>query len=183
MSTPKRLYYWVLKLEISDGLAVIDLGGTLYYASLEKWNTLVDHAKKDFRKAKVRVVLLPGAPKVCTPAISHTKSLLEQMLANPHQIDSLRSSIQWEYIFGTEQQRQVWDFLVDKIPVGTTSSYLQIADALGVKSARVVGNACGANRIPLLVPCHRVLRANGANTGYRWGTTLKDTLIELEKAG
>ena len=60
---------------------------------------------------------------------------------------------------GTEFQRRVWQALLD-IPVGQVRSYGDIADQLG-SSPRAVGNACRANPIPLIIPCHRVVAANG----------------------
>ncbi|SGZ56202.1 CIC11C00000000259 [Sungouiella intermedia] len=176
----KRLYYWVLHLKAQDGLAVIDLKGVVSYLSIGRWNTLVDLVKRDFRTAKMENYLLPGNEKVTNDSIESTKRVLEQMLDNPSEIDSLRRTINYEVIFGTELQRKVWTYLVDHIPVGTTSSYSEVAKALGVKSARVVGNACGANRIALIIPCHRVLTAQGTINGYRYGKDEKERLLQLE---
>ena len=60
---------------------------------------------------------------------------------------------------GTEYQQKVWD-AVRRIPRGTTMSYLEVAVAIG-SAPRPVGTACGANRIPLLIPCHRVVGSDG----------------------
>lgn len=181
MIVSRKLYYWVLHLKAIDGMAVIDHQGKVYYLSIGKWNTLVDLVKKDFKHAKERVQLLPGTSMNLSKAVFNTKLVLEQMLEQPQEIDKLRSTIRYEIIFGTSLQRKVWKYLIEKVPVLKTISYSMIAAALDIKSARVVGNACGANRIALLIPCHRVLTAQGKINGYRWGTDVKERLLQLER--
>ena len=67
------------------------------------------------------------------------------------------------------------------IPYGETRSYAQVAEAIGSPSAvRAVGAANGANPIPIVVPCHRVIGASGKLTGYGGGLPLKQRLLELE---
>lgn len=83
---------------------------------------------------------------------------------------------------GTALQQQVWQE-IQKIPRGETRSYTELAVALGrPKAVRAVAAACGANRVALLVPCHRVIGATGALTGYRWGIERKRQLLEAEGA-
>ncbi len=83
---------------------------------------------------------------------------------------------------GTEFQRQVWDALRE-IPPGTTISYTELARRVGSPRAfRAVAHACGANPIAVLVPCHRVVRSDGALAGYRWGLDRKRRLLSLEQA-
>jgi AraC family transcriptional regulator of adaptative response/methylated-DNA-[protein]-cysteine methyltransferase len=85
-------------------------------------------------------------------------------------------------ISGTAFQLKVWDAL-RQIPAGTTRSYSQVASELGLKGAsRAVGSACGKNPVALVIPCHRVLRGDGALGGYRWGTERKERLLAAEKA-
>jgi AraC family transcriptional regulator of adaptative response/methylated-DNA-[protein]-cysteine methyltransferase len=85
-------------------------------------------------------------------------------------------------IQGTAFQRRVWDAL-RAIPPGTTQSYTQIAAAIGAPgSVRAVAGACAANPIAILVPCHRVVRSDGALSGYRWGIERKRALLEREHA-
>ncbi|MFL6061604.1 MAG: methylated-DNA--[protein]-cysteine S-methyltransferase [Marmoricola sp.] len=85
---------------------------------------------------------------------------------------------------GTTFQRQVWDQLV-AIPWGQTASYGEIALRLGHTNAasRAVGLANGRNPIPIVVPCHRVIGANGSLTGYAGGLERKQTLLDLELDG
>ncbi len=82
---------------------------------------------------------------------------------------------------GTSFQRSVWNELL-KIPYGETRSYLQIAGALGDPAAtRAVGAANGANPIAIVIPCHRVIGANGKLTGYGGGLPIKSQLLEFEQ--
>ncbi len=85
-------------------------------------------------------------------------------------------------IQGTAFQAQVWRAL-QKIPLGKTASYTEIAAALGQpKAVRAVAQACAANKIALLVPCHRVIRSDGDLGGYRWGLERKRALLARERA-
>jgi len=81
---------------------------------------------------------------------------------------------------GTAFQMRVWEFLRG-IPKGQTRSYAEVATGIGRASAvRAVASACAANRVALLVPCHRVIRGNGGMGGYRWGVERKRELLERE---
>jgi len=81
---------------------------------------------------------------------------------------------------GGEFERRVWDELLN-IPYGTTDSYGALARRLGAPgSARAVGAANGRNPIAIVVPCHRVIGANGTLTGYGGGLECKRTLLDLE---
>ncbi|HGK4673592.1 TPA: bifunctional DNA-binding transcriptional regulator/O6-methylguanine-DNA methyltransferase Ada [Kluyvera georgiana] len=85
-------------------------------------------------------------------------------------------------IRGTAFQQQVWQAL-RAIPAGETRSYQQVAAAIGrPKAVRAVASACAANRLAILVPCHRVVRGDGSLSGYRWGATRKARLLQREKA-
>ncbi|MBS7697676.1 MULTISPECIES: bifunctional DNA-binding transcriptional regulator/O6-methylguanine-DNA methyltransferase Ada [unclassified Chelatococcus] len=81
---------------------------------------------------------------------------------------------------GTAFQQRVWDVL-RTIPVGQTASYAEIAERIGApKAVRAVAQACGANRIAVAIPCHRVVRNDGALSGYRWGVARKRALLQKE---
>jgi AraC family transcriptional regulator, regulatory protein of adaptative response / methylated-DNA-[protein]-cysteine methyltransferase len=85
-------------------------------------------------------------------------------------------------IQGTAFQARVWRAL-QKIPLGKTASYTEIAAALGQpKSVRAVAQACSANKLALIVPCHRVIRSDGDLGGYRWGVERKRALLARERA-
>lgn len=81
---------------------------------------------------------------------------------------------------GSVFQRRVWKML-QQIPAGETASYRDIAQRLGQPGAfRAVANACGANPVAVIVPCHRVLRQDGSLGGYRWGVERKRQLLDRE---
>lgn len=81
---------------------------------------------------------------------------------------------------GTEFQRSVWQGLRE-IPYGQTSNYGELAEAVGrPNAARAVGAANGKNPISIIVPCHRVIGADGSLTGYAWGEEKKRRLLALE---
>lgn len=83
-------------------------------------------------------------------------------------------------IRGTAFQQRVWQALTE-IPVGTKISYAELAERIGSpKSVRGVARACASNIIALAIPCHRVVRSDGALSGYRWGVERKRALLERE---
>jgi AraC family transcriptional regulator, regulatory protein of adaptative response / methylated-DNA-[protein]-cysteine methyltransferase len=84
---------------------------------------------------------------------------------------------------GTAFQIRVWRFLL-QVPEGDLISYGELAADIGApKAVRAAASACAANRIAILVPCHRVLRGDGGLGGYRWGLERKRVLIDRERAG
>ena len=85
-------------------------------------------------------------------------------------------------IRGTAFQARVWRAL-QKVPPGKTATYSEIAQALGQpKAVRAVAAACAANKLALLVPCHRIVRRDGDLAGYRWGVERKERLLAAEHA-
>lgn len=86
-------------------------------------------------------------------------------------LDVAASAFQW----------RVWEALT-RIPSGETRSYADIARAIGEPgAARAVGRACGSNKLALIVPCHRVVRADGTPGGWRWGVARKENLLARER--
>ncbi len=84
-------------------------------------------------------------------------------------------------IEGTEFQKKVWSELL-KIPYGSVISYKILAEKIGnPKAFRAVGNANSKNKIPLIIPCHRVISADGSLGGFAWGLNEKSHLLNLEK--
>ena len=83
---------------------------------------------------------------------------------------------------GTEFQCRVWAAL-RSVAAGNTASYTEIAHRIGKPTAmRAVAGACAANPLAVIVPCHRILRADGGISGYRWGVEHKRTLLAREAA-
>ena len=84
-------------------------------------------------------------------------------------------------VAGTPFQQECWDAL-RRIPAGETRSYAELAAAIGKpKAARAVGLANGANGVAVLIPCHRVIRADGSLGGYAYGDAIKRELLERER--
>jgi AraC family transcriptional regulator of adaptative response/methylated-DNA-[protein]-cysteine methyltransferase len=83
---------------------------------------------------------------------------------------------------GTAFQQRVWEALC-AIPAGATATYTEIARRIGEpKAVRAVARACASNAIAVAIPCHRVVRQDGALSGYRWGVKRKRALLERERA-
>lgn len=83
-------------------------------------------------------------------------------------------------VTGTAFQARVWAALRE-IPYGQTRTYADIAEEIGEPAAiRAVGSACGANRVPLTIPCHRVIRTDGTLGGFGWGLEVKEELLSRE---
>ena len=84
-------------------------------------------------------------------------------------------------IIGTAFQKRVWKALME-VPPGETAGYGDIAERIGrPKAVRAVASACGANRIALFIPCHRIIRRDGGLGGYRWGLERKRIILERER--
>ncbi|MGH9606034.1 MAG: bifunctional transcriptional activator/DNA repair enzyme AdaA [Terracidiphilus sp.] len=112
-------------------------------------------------------------------------SLVDEALASVREGSDLTHSharIDAFDLRGTVFQLRVWQAL-RQIPRGQTRTYSQLAREMGIpKSTRAVARACAVNRVAVLVPCHRVIGANGGLTGYRWGEDRKRQLLEAERA-
>jgi AraC family transcriptional regulator, regulatory protein of adaptative response / methylated-DNA-[protein]-cysteine methyltransferase len=81
---------------------------------------------------------------------------------------------------GTTFQQRVWQALRE-IPAGTTATYTEVASRIGApRAVRAVAHACAVNALAVAVPCHRVVRSDGALSGYRWGVERKRRLLESE---
>ena len=85
-------------------------------------------------------------------------------------------------LHGTAFQYRVWEALAS-IPAGETRTYTEVARQLGKpRAVRAVASACAANRVAVVVPCHRVVRSDGSLGGYRWGLPRKAALLAEERA-
>jgi len=84
-------------------------------------------------------------------------------------------------VHATAFQMKVWEYL-QRIPYGSVESYSAVASGMGQpKATRAVAGACAANRVALVIPCHRVIRANGDLGGYRWGVKRKAAFLKEER--
>lgn len=142
-----------------------------------------------------------GLVKVSFPTVYDTEETLEELAARisprvleaPAELDDVRRQLElyfagklhefdlpldWRLTDGFRKRAQQ---AIARIPYGRTRSYTEIARSAGNERAvRAAGTACGANPIPIVVPCHRVLRSGGALGGYGGGLPMKEALLELE---
>jgi methylated-DNA-[protein]-cysteine S-methyltransferase len=81
--------------------------------------------------------------------------------------------------WATDFEREVWR-ITQTIPYGETRSYGWIAEKMGKRGARAVGQALARNRLPVIIPCHRVLASDGNLGGYSGGVGIKESLLRLE---
>lgn len=108
-------------------------------------------------------------------ALDETIGKLAAMIDHPESDADLALDLQ-----GSDFECRVWNALRE-IPVGTTTTYGEIAARLDMpRQAREVGEACAANRLAVIVPCHRVVKKDGSISGYRWGVRRKRKLLERE---
>ncbi len=126
--------------------------------------------EKDLRRRFRRAQLASVDPK--------NEQLVEAALT---QIDAPGSPIDFPLdLRGSPFQKRVWAAL-RQIPRGETASYAEIARVIGAPAAmRAVAGACAANPVAIVIPCHRVLRSDGALSGYRWGVERKRELLARE---
>jgi AraC family transcriptional regulator of adaptative response/methylated-DNA-[protein]-cysteine methyltransferase len=131
-----------------------------------------DALVRDLQDRFPRATLI-GADAALEATIARLIGLVEQ--------PSLRLDLPLD-VRGTAFQQRVWQALRE-IPAGSTATYTDIAERLGARrAARAVAHACAANPLAVAIPCHRVVRTDGALSGYRWGVERKRTLLAREDA-
>jgi len=117
----------------------------------------------------------PEPPREDAEALATALTQLREYFSRTHREFDLPLDVR-----GTDFQRAVWNE-VAAIPYGTTMTYGEVATRIGrPQAARAVGAANGANPLPILIPCHRVIGAGGALTGYGGGLEMKAKLLRLE---
>jgi AraC family transcriptional regulator of adaptative response/methylated-DNA-[protein]-cysteine methyltransferase len=143
----------------AKGICAIFIGGSR--------DRLIDDLKRAFLKARIST-----GSKQLNKSIANVVKLVDDPCANVALPLDIR---------GTAFQQRVWQAL-QKIPIGSTKTYTQIANELGnKKSIRAVARACATNTIAIAIPCHRVIRSDGTLAGYRWGLDRKQKLLDREK--
>jgi len=124
--------------------------------------------KIDFLKDEVTEVIQTDAAEIVSQLKKYFKGELSEF-----SIDL--------FLDGTDFQKQVWVKLME-VPYGETVSYGELADMIdNPKAVRAVGGANNKNKIPIVIPCHRVIGSDGSLTGYAGGLEFKKALLELEK--
>lgn len=166
---PERLFLDRLPTPIGEALLITDADGVLRAFD---WS---DHEDRLRRLMRRQYGAIPVEAGLAPPA---TRRALEAYFAG--QIDAL-AGVAWRSA-GTPFQQSVWRALAE-IPVGETVSYGELARRIAKPSAvRAVGLANGANPVGVVVPCHRVIGADGSLTGYGGGLERKRWLLEHEGA-
>ena len=129
----------------------------------------------EMNEADLRL-LFPGADLVEDPAaLQTTLGRLGELIDHPESDDNFALDLR-----GSGFELKVWNALRE-IPAGTTATYGAIAARVGSpREAREVGEACAANRLAVVVPCHRIVKKDGSISGYRWGVRRKRVLLERE---
>lgn len=118
---------------------------------------------------------LPARPDNETPAIAEAAKQIDEFMTGKRKNFDIPC-----VLAGTEFQEDVWRG-ISNIPYGETLSYQALAEKIGhPKAYRAVGTACGANPIPLIIPCHRVVGSNGGLGGFLGGLAMKKKLMEIE---
>ena len=160
-TTAQTAFGWLVVGATNRGLCWLALGGT----SAEAEASL---------RAEFPLATLRRDPSLAGLVESAVGQVVQ---ANPGSGEDLALDLR-----GTAFQLRVWQAL-RAIPRGETRSYSELARELGdPKATRAVARACATNRVALVVPCHRVVGASGALTGYRWGVERKRQLLEAERA-
>ena len=143
--------------------------GLCFLAIDEEDDFLIDCLKKEFPKAKS----FAADQELLGTALSEVVEYLEGDAPHP----DLPLDVQ-----ATAFQRRVWLELL-AIPPGQTRSYAEMAERLDLPAGqRAVARACASNKVALVIPCHRVIRSDGAYGGYRWGLGRKKVLLDWEKS-
>ena len=154
---------------IGHMLIVTDAGDRLHAAG---WVDHEDRMQRWLRQEYAGTAIQPGDARRDSTAKRALEAYFEGDLKAISDVPTVAN--------GTEFQREVWAAL-RLIPVGFTTSYSALAAKLGRPAAvRAVGLANGANPIAIVVPCHRVIGANGSLTGYADGLSTKESLLVLE---
>jgi len=146
--------------------------GVCYIAFGDDEDELLDKLVAEFPQASI----IPSSA-YDSPALDNWIESLNQHIGNNAPKPDLPLDIR-----GTAFQIKVWRHLIT-LPTGTRISYSELATQIGnPKAFRAAASACGANRIGVLIPCHRVLRGDGSLGGFRWGLERKQALLDAEKA-
>ncbi len=151
----------------SLGLVIIGLSekGICFLTFGDSEEELVEELENTFKKAKI----------VRIDKKDNTINRIIKYIENP----VIQENFKLE-IHGTDFQKRVWNELI-KIPPGSTISYKELANRVGKPFAvRAVANACGANKIAVIIPCHRVIRSDGFLGGYSSGLWRKKLLLQRE---
>jgi len=165
---PLKIYHSKLKTPI----------GTLYLGKTEKGLKLIALDKEEWQRQLLRL------SRKHTLQFEHNQSKFSQLKQQFGSYFSGRKpltefKVDWDG--ASSFQKKVWQAM-KKIPYGQTRSYKWIAQKINVRGCRAVGQACGSNPLPILIPCHRVIASDGGLGGFGGGLKTKIKLLRLERA-
>lgn len=164
----ERLAYALTPTDLGLALVAVSDAGVRLVTLGDDAATLTEDLRRRFPKARL-------APDEA--GLAETLAEVRRLVANPARTAALALDAQ-----GTGLQLAVWRVLRD-IPAGRTASHAEVARAVGRPHAvRAVAQACAANPLAVVTPCHRVVRADGGLSGYRWGRERKAALLAREAA-
>ena len=162
----KKIYYTAMDTELGKiYLAGSDKGLKKLALHSREWHKFVEKVGKENR---AKLVLEEGQLK-------NILKKLKNYLAGEKV--EFKEKLDWEGF--TPFQKKVWAQML-KIPYEQTRSYKWLAEKIKIKSPRAVGQACGSNPLPIVVPCHRVIASDGSLGGFGGGLGLKAKLLNLE---
>jgi AraC family transcriptional regulator, regulatory protein of adaptative response / methylated-DNA-[protein]-cysteine methyltransferase len=163
-----KLEYTIARSAVGNVLvAATERGVSAVYLG-EAQNKLIGELRREYPQAEIC--------EASGTAQRWVREIVQRIEGRPAQED-LPLDLQ-----ATAFQRRVWQEL-QKIPLGTTRTYAQVARAMGApKAVRAVARACATNPVSVVVPCHRVVRADGKLSGYRWGLQRKEQLLASERS-
>jgi AraC family transcriptional regulator of adaptative response/methylated-DNA-[protein]-cysteine methyltransferase len=142
---------WLLMAATDRGLCFVQFGDSA--------DALIEQLQAEYPKADISAMSDQARPQFEAWMAALAEQLRGAKVAAGLPLD----------LRGTAFQMKVWDYLM-RIPSGEVRSYSEVAEAIGhPKAVRAVASACAANRVGVLVPCHRVIRGDGGMGGYRWG--------------
>jgi methylated-DNA-[protein]-cysteine S-methyltransferase len=164
----------VYKLDRYYGTIESELG-TIYVVTQNQQVSAVHIGAEDFEKHEQQKALVSPENALVKEAVQQ----MEDYLSGRRKDFDLPLQIE-----GTEFQKSVWKVL-NSIPFGSTYSYQEVADRIGNRKAvRAIGQANKANRLPIIIPCHRVIGKDKKLTGYAGTRTdIKEKLLTIEGAG
>ena len=167
MESTQTIHYTIVKSDLGWLLVASTEHGVCNVALGDNRKTLLETLKKRFPAARINQD---------DESLRDWASEIIAFVRNPKDGFNLPLDVR-----GTPFQQRVWKALRE-IPPGKKTTYQKIAQVIGKPLAhRAVANACGANPLALLIPCHRVLRKDGQLGGYRWGTDRKRQLLRWEE--
>jgi len=186
--TPKQYRSGGANIEITYTTAVTSLGmvmigatdrGLCFLEFGDSAKELLESLEQEYPAATLVAMAAGGSPQL-TAWMERLSSFLEgeRALSSGHSPGLGPMPLA---LHGTAFQLKVWRYL-QTIPPGSVQSYAEVAKAIGQpKAVRAVANACAANRIAVVVPCHRVIRGDGTLGGYHWGLDRKRALLDTER--